>query len=363
MPFSDFIGQPTNTELSKLEIYVTDWKANKEFFEGKRKQVANNLTMLAGETNSFPLDPEDCYITTEVNIFPGLECKKRKRYIEDEGIEGQKYRLSRDGAGNYHADFTTDPLITDYPFNDAPVVMMENPLLEASLPPLGLYCIGFDDVKHDKSDGDSVMSASIVKRGFEGGEWANRLAAYYDSRPERKKDYYKVLHMLMKIFNARLLHENADNGFIEYLEANYPDDLYIHVSESVGLASLQNLQTNGNRQWGWAPTPNNIYHLNQRVVRYTKEEGITIGDQQGLSGVDRLNHPMLLEELYKYKAGKNADRLRSFGLAITLAEYYDKTYQYMKHRKKQLGEYDKPIQKPKSYHSQGLTDTRKLTKW
>lgn len=368
VPFNEFLGKTKNKELSKIDIHVTDWKANKEFFEEKRRIVSNNLTMLAGETNQFPLDPEDCYITTEINIFPGLECKKRKRHIEDEGIEGQKYRLWRDSMGNIQADFApNDPLIKDYPYKggnfDAPIVLMENPLLEPTLPPLGLYCIGFDDVKHDKTDGDSVMSATIVKRSFEGGIWSNRIVGYYDSRPDRKKDYYKNLHMLMKMFNARLLHENADNGFIEYLETNFPDDLYVHVSESVGLASLQNLQTNANRQWGWAPTPNNIYHLNNRVVRYTKEEGIVIGEIQGLSGVDRINHPMLLEELYKYKAGKNADRLRSFGLAITLAEYYDNTYQFMKHRKKIEDPNAKPGKKKPVYSSKGLTDTRKLKKW
>lgn len=368
MPFSEFIGQPDNEGLSKIDIHVTDWKANKEFFEEKRKLVSNDLSMLAGEINSFPLDPEDCYITTEVNIFPGLECKKRKRFIEDEGSQGQKYRLYRDSMGIIQAEASpNDPLIMDYPYNggvfDAPVVMIENPLLQSSLPPLGLYCMGFDDVKHDKTDGDSVMSATIIKRSFEGGEWANRIVAYYDSRPDRKKDYYKVLHMLMKIYNVRLLHENADNGFIEYLEANYPDDVYIHVSESVGLATMQNLQTNHNRPWGWAPTGHNIYHLNQRSVRYTKEEGVIIGNLQGLSGVDRINHPMLLEEFYKYKEGKNADRIRSFGLALTLVEYYDKTYQFMKHRKKMQSDEEKVKEKPKVLSSKGLTDTRRLTKW
>ena len=362
MPFSDFL-KSENKELSKLDIHVTDWKAGKEYFENKRKMVSNDIVMLAGETNSFPLDPEDCYLTTEKNIFPGLECKNRKAEIEREGLTGQAYELWKDSSGNFRADFSNKLTITDYPYKgnsiDAPVVMLENPLLQDSKPPLGLYCIGFDDAKHDQTDGDSVLSATVVKRSFEGGEWANRIVAWYDSRPERKKDYYKVLYMLMKIFNARLLHENDDNGFIEYLEDKYPDDLFIHVSEGIGLASEENLIRNKNRKWGVPANPTNIYNWTQRVVRYTKDENITIGDQEGLSGVDIINHPMLLEELYKYKKKNNADRLRSFSLALTLAQYYDKTYQFLKTRKKEVRDEDK-VQKKIKKTSRGLVDTSKL---
>lgn len=365
-PFSEFI-KIDDEKLSDLEILVTDWKAGKEFYEDKRKAVATDLSLLAGEINSFPMDPEDCYITTEVNIFPGLECKKRKSFVEENGLNGQKYRLIKNAIGQISAEMVPhEPLITDYPYKggnfDAPIVMLENPLLQPTPPPLGLYIIGFDDAKQDTSSGDSVMSATVIKRSFEGGEWADRIVGWYDSRPDKKKDYYKNLYLLMKAYNARLLHENEDNGFIEYLEENHNDDLFIHVSTGVGLASEENLNRNNNRKWGWSPTPNNIYHANQKVVRYTKESGIVIGSEEGLSGVDRMNHPMLLEELYKYKSGKNADRLRSFSLALTLSQYYDRTYQYMKHRKKET-DLNQTVKKPNQQSSKGLTDTRRLKKW
>lgn len=367
IPFDQFLKKD-NPDLAKIDIHVTDWKVTKEFFEGRREDKKSDLSILAGEVNSFPLDPEDCYITTEVNIFPGLEAKNRKRFIEDHGLTGEKYRLYKDANGTIHFDVTTDPLITDYPYKggnfDAPIVMMENPLLQPDAPPLGLYIIGFDDAKQDTSDGDSVMSATIFKRSFEGGEWANRIVGYYDSRPDKKRDYYRNLYLIMKIFNARLLHENEDNGYVEFLEENHSDDLYIHISTGVGLASEENLNRNHNRKWGWSPTPNNIYHANQKVVRYSKSDGNIVGEQEGLSGVDIMNHPMLLEELYKYKTGNNADRLRSFSLALTLAQYYDRTYQYMKMRRKNSNsEEDMNKNKKTQKQSRGLMDTSKLNKW
>ena len=146
-------------------------------------------------------------------------------------------------------------------------------------------------------------------------------------------------------------------------EENHSDDLYIHISTGVGLASEENLNRNHNRKWGWSPTPNNIYHGNQKVVRYTKSDGNIIGEQEGLSGVDLINDTMLLEELYKYKNGNNADRIRSFSLALTLAQYYDRTYQYMKMRRKFVNEEDINKKKKVQKQSRGLMDSSRSSNW
>lgn len=372
-PFGEFLEKGINTKkldlkkINELEIHCTDWGKAKDFFEEERNKKSSDINSLASYTNSFPLDPEDCYITTEKNIFPGMECKNRKRFIEEHGMVGQKYRLYRDQFGTINADIVTDEIITDYPYKggnfDAPVVMMENPLLDSDKPPLGLYCLGFDDVKQESSDGDSVISATIFKRGFEGGQHADQFVAWYDSRPDRKQDYYKTLYLLIKIFNARVLMENEDNGFLEWMEINHMDDVYIHFSTGVGLATEENLNRNSNRRFGWSPTQLNIYRLNQKMVMYTKADGLTINGVEGLTGVDRIYHPMLLEEMYKFKKDNNVDRIRSAGLALTLSQYYDKTYQYMKNRKKSHLEIEEVQVKVKYSSSRGLTDDKRLSKW
>ena len=366
--FSDFLGIE-NEGLEKMEMHVTDWQAAKEFFESKREQVANDINALASYTNSFPMDVEDCYLTSEVNKFPGMLAKRRRRYIEDNGLLGKKVWFVNSG-GHIDIQLSNDPIIEDYPFKggnfDAPIVMLEDPYESSdSKPPLGLYCIGFDDVKHEKSDGDSVLSATVMKRSYEGGEWANRIVAYYDSRPDRKVDYYKNLYMLMKYYNARLLYENADTGFIEYMEDKHIEDVYTHISDGVGLATEENLQRNKNRRFGWAATPGNIYNLEQSIVVYTKEENVVIGEFDNLDGIDRINHPLLLEELYRYKKEGNYDRIRSFGLALKLTKYYDKTYSYMKSRKVERSEGDSYRVDKKSIMRdlKGLSNTSKLSKW
>lgn len=373
-PFGEFLDIGIDTKkldldaLNKMNIEVTDWQAGKEFFEEKRENVKNDLSLLAGETNSFPLTPEDCYVSSEKNKFPGLHCKRRRNYIHENGLEGQKVWLVNN-AGNIEVEMTNDPVIDVYPFKggnfEAPIVILDNPYNESpNKPPLGLYCIGYDDVKHSKSDGDSVMSATVFKRSYEGGEWANRIVAYYDSRPAVKKDYYRNLYLLIKFYNARVLFENEDTGFIDYMEEKHMEDVFMHISDGVGLATEENLNRNKNRRFGWAPTPVNIYNLENTMVIYTKEENVVIGENQDLMGVDRINHPMLLEEFYKYKKDNNADRIRSFGLALKLARYYDKTYAYMKSRKVLRNEEEDGYKKKKKpMEVRGLTFTKGLSKY
>ena len=364
----DFLGEDELSPLQDIYMEKTDWIGAKKFYEEKRLKLENDIQLLASEVNSFPLKVEDCYLSTEKNKFPGLESKRRKDYIEEFGLWGEKGWVEKtyDGFYNFVIDNSKD-IIWEYPYKggnfDAPIVILDDPRPNDIEPPLGLYCIGFDDVKQDTSDGDSVISATIFKRSYEGGEWANRIVGWYDSRPDRKRDYYKNLYLLIKYFNARVLHENEDNGFIDFMETNHYDDLYIHMSDGIGLASEENFSKNKNRKWGWSPHGANPYHLEQRVVAYTKEDGIIIGDEEGLSGIDRINHPMLLYEFYKYKKGKNADRIRSFGLALALAQYYDKTNQYIKGRKKQTRDEIEDIKKNKIKTSKGLSYTKKLIKY
>lgn len=364
----DFLGEDELSPLQDIYMEKTDWIGAKKFYEEKRLKLENDIQLLASEVNSFPLKVEDCYLSTEKNKFPGLESKRRKDYIEEFGLWGEKGWVEKtyDGFYNFVIDNSKD-IIWEYPYKggnfDAPIVILDDPRPNDIEPPLGLYCIGFDDVKQDTSDGDSVASATIFKRSFEGGEWANRIVGWYDSRPDRKRDYYKNLYLLIKYFNARVLHESEDNGFIDWLETNHYEDLYIHMSNGVGLASEENFSRNKNRKWGWSPHGANIYHLEQKIIAYTKEDGIIIGDEEGLSGVDRINHPMLLYEFYKYKKGKNADRIRSFGLALTLAQYYDKTNQYIKGRKKQTRDEIEDIKKNKIKTSKGLSYTKQLIKY
>lgn len=320
----DFIGRPGL--LNKVDIDVTNWEKATPFFKKRQDELKQLPELLANEQKNFPLSISDCLVSTEFNRFPSLEAKRHKKYIETEGNTGRKVWLDKTVDGIITMETTNDPIITDYPYKggnfNAPVVILDE-LDDGYLPNFGLYIIGLDDIKHKTTSGDSVYSVTMYKRKYDGGEWADRFCAYYHTRPFRKEDAYRQTYLLMKRYNAIVFPENDDEGFVEYVERYFPEDLR-HISTGVDFASINNLYRNANRSFGFASDPRNIEYINRRLEYYTKRKDVIINGEDGLLGVQAINDPMLLEEIVRYKPKKNADRIRSAALAYAYGDFLDK---------------------------------------
>ena len=356
--FGEFLGGDfkDNKELNKITIRETDWKRAKEHFENVRHNKRRNLKSLGEEIRFHPLDPEDVFLSSEKNPFNALKMKTHKAELYETDSIGLNYDLHME-HGEVKKVFSNKKPILDYPYkggnHDAPITIIQPP---EENPPMFLYVIGFDDAKQETSDGDSVRSATVYRRGYELNEFADSIVAYYDSRQERPEDYYKNLYSLMIMYNAQVFHENADNGYQDFLERKYPLDAIRYLVPAIDFAVSTGFQNNNNRRYGYHPSPQNNRHLLNRVLAYTNED---IGD--GMSnGYERIKHPMLLEEMIQYKKDNNADRLRSFGLSLIYAEYLDKSYIYPKKIKR----FDETpeVQKVKKKSINGFTNTSKFKK-
>lgn len=357
--FGEFLGgeYKDNKNLNKITIKETDWKRAKEHFENERHSRRRNLKSLGEEIRFHPLDPEDVFLSSEKNPFNALRLKSHKAELYENDLVGGNYDLIMEHGEITKITSNKKPIL-DYPYkggnHDAPVVIIQPP---EENPPFYLYVIGFDDAKQETSDGDSVRSATVYRRGYELNEMSDSIVAYYDSRQERPEDYYKTLYILMKMYNAQVFHENADNGFQDFLERKYPLDAIRYLVPAVDFAVSVGFQNNNNRRYGYHPSPQNNRHLLNRVLAYTKDDyndGIE-------NGHERIRHPMLLEEMIQYKKDNNADRLRSFGLALIYAEFLDKNYMYPK-KVKQL-EFNTPeVQVQKKKTIKGFTNTSKFKK-
>ena len=357
--FGDYLGGEfkDNKSLNKITIKETDWKRAKEHFESERHSRRRNLKSLGEEIRFHPLDPEDVFLSSEKNPFNALRLKAHKVELYENDLVGVNYDLSMEYGEVSKIHSNKKPII-DYPYkggnHDAPVVIIQPP---EENPPLYLYVLGFDDAKQETSNGDSVRSATVYRRGYELNEMSDSIVAYYDSRQERPEDYYKTLYMLMIMYNAQVFHENADNGYQDFLERKYPIDAVRYLVPAVDFAVTVGFQNNNNRRYGYHPSAQNNRHLLQRVLAYTSDDY-----KEGIgNGHERIRHPMLLEEMIQYKKENNADRLRSFGLALIYAEFLDKQHMYPRKMKKM--EYDNPeVQRQKKKTIKGFTNTSKFQK-
>lgn len=321
----EFLGKP-DSELSKVTMYVTDWKNASKYFLKRQEDLKRVPEQLANEQKNFPIRTSDCLISTEFNKYPAIQAKQHKNHILENDLIGRPVMLEKGLDGKIVAKNSNRPIIMEYPFSggnyEAPVVILDE-IEDDKLPKFGLYVIGLDDVKHKKSDGDSLFSVTMFKRGYEGGPYGNRFAAYYHTRPYRKEDGYKQTYLLMKKYNAIVFPENDDEGFVEYVERNYPEDLK-HIASGIDFAKLNNMHRNSNREYGMSTDPRNIYYIERKLEFYTKRENVIVDGIDGLTGIQSINDPMLLEEMIRNKPGVNADRIRSAALAYAYADFLDK---------------------------------------
>ena len=356
--FAEFVGVE-DEQLSKVPFYKTDWDKAKKHFESQRELKRKNQKALGEEIRFHPLDPEDVFLSGEKNPFDALQMKNWKAEIVLNDVVGGKYEMTMPD-GEIIPQLSDKPVIDRYPFKggniDSPVIILEHPEKE---PMDDLYVIGFDDAKQETSDGDSVRSAVVFKReAFLGDSFANSVVAYYDSRQDRPEDYYYQLYMLMKYYNARVFHENEDNGYVDFLERLFPIDATKYLIPSINFSDAlgDNFYVNKNRRYGYSPQGGNNSHLLKRTVAYTKAD---IGD--GLqNGFKRIRYPMLLEEMIQYRKENNADRLRAFGLAVIISEYLDKMY--IEPRKPKKWEREKNNEGKKNHLRGGLTSTKRFKK-
>lgn len=355
--YAEFVGVD-NEELAKIPFYKTDWEKAKEHFETQRENKRKNQKALGEEIRFHPLDPEDVFLSGEKNPFDALQMKNWKAELILNDIIGGKYTMTMED-GVITPIFSDKPLIDTYPFKggniDCPVVILEHPDKE---PMDDLYVIGFDDAKQETSSGDSVRSAVVFKRrAFLGDKYADSVVAYYDSRQDDPKDYYKQLYMLMKYYNARVFHENEDNGYVDFLEREFPADVrYLVPSINFTDALGDSFYVNKNRRYGYSPHGGNNNHLLRRTVAYTKED---VGDGMN-NGYKRIQYPMLLEEMIQYRKENNADRLRAFGLAVIYSEFLGKMY--IEPRKPKTWEKSQTNERKKNRLRGGLTSTNKFKK-
>lgn len=283
---------------------------------------------MVSEISSFPLDTEDVYLSGDKNKFNVLGLKSHKSHLIEKELTGKTVRMHQNADGFIEVSLTNDPIIDTHPYqggvHDAPVIIYQEPEDD---PPFGLYVMGLDDVKHDTSDGTSVISATIIKRGFMMDEWGDRIVCTLATRPEKKEEAYKTMYCMMKKYNAIVFPEAEDEGFKDFLERRHRMDAIKHLAEGVDLSRSLDLDASRHRQIGYPATTKNVNRLNARVLAYT-EEDVPSG-QVVLDGYTRIPDIMLLEEMIQDKKGRNADRIRSFGLALIYCEFLDKNNMYI----------------------------------
>lgn len=318
-------------DLEKITILVSnEERALKEWWEPtyEKARKSGNQKTITKFLAYWPTKPSHSFLVINKNDFNVEAAKNQKRKLDSLDRTGIPIELYHDGERIVHK-FTDKVPITQFPLKDQDpagcVVMYEPPIVGA---PFGLYVAGVDPYKQDTSKySDSLGAIYIYKRmhSITEEKYQDMLVAQYVGRPDSINVWNETVRNLIKYYNAWTLSENEDYGFIQYM-INKGDTMYLMEQPDW----LKDITPNSSikRQYGIPATPKIIAHLNGLLKMYTEEVVSKEIDDKGsvvreVLGFSKILDPMLLEEIIKFNADGNFDRIRAASIAIAVAKHLD----------------------------------------
>ena len=328
---------PPNSELFDLPFKESDKELAKKITDEEIEQLQKSHDPKAAlkARMYYPNDPDDCFLSAEVNQFPIQAIEEHLKWLDElekqQGYIGQAVELYRDASGKVAWTTHTKLMeIRDFPvtsstMKDAPVMMYEPPV---GNPAPFMYIAGGDPYNQNTSDSSpSLGTIYIYKRLYDpiNGTFQNMIVASYAARPQQMKDWHKIVEMLIELYGATCMIENAGTNFIEYLDTKNKGylladgyNLLTEISPNTGIR---------NRPKGLPPTPRVINHCMGLLYDYCTEElqGLdNMGNPVTKLGVTRIRDRMLLTEMLNYSSEGNFDRIVAMRHALVYDAYLSK---------------------------------------
>jgi hypothetical protein len=320
------------SDLFKIKMWVSNKELALAKIEAERESLKNNpdRTLYLKKVMYFPLTVEECFLSSQENMFDVQSAKRQKEKLILAKKTGSAVELFLDDGVVKHK-FSDKLPISNFPLKpsdskDAPIVIYEFPVKD---PPYGLYVAGVDPYRQGKSEHSaSLGSIYIYKRmnSLLGEKYQDMFVASYTARPDRKSTWEEQTRYLIKYYNARTLVENDEISFIDYMvsknESHYLEKQPQWLREVVPSTTV-------NRDFGIHRSAEKIRtHLHNLLKEYLEEQIIVEKDEDGkilneILGVNRVLDPVLLEEIIQYHDDLNTDRIVAAELAIAQAVKMD----------------------------------------
>lgn len=328
----EFLKMPNDKKLCKIPMKVTNWEASKQKLESKREEMRmkNRETYIAERFN-YPLCIEDCFQNTAGLTFPTEIGKAHFEALMESGNTGLRCNIHIDKNGKfvYHECHKE---VAGFPFEggniDAPVIIYEPPI-EGIRFSDNLYCGGLDYYKVMTSGTSSLGTVYIVKRMHNPmDQWGYRIVASYASRPTDMNTFYTTTEALQDGYGAKILMENADIGYQQYLSSPSKNRDYMLLvnGEDVARTTI-NPNAKQNNKIGLVPSVRNQEFVFKLVWQYCWMEFDNCEDNDGvrrvMHGIELIPDPWLVKEIIEWTPGLNVDRIIAFGHALAYMKYLD----------------------------------------
>lgn len=331
---------PEDSELFTIPFFDSDINKANAVMDKEREDAAKSpdpAELLKAIMYS-PKNTTELFLTDDGNNFPREAIREQIEYLlANPTLAGTPANLYRDVDNKVKISYNTSKLpINKFPLEkaddymkDACFIIYEEPDID---PGSYQYISGGDPyAESDSATSDSLGSVFIYKRVYDivGGTFQRRIVAEYTARPESLKMWHQNVEMLLELYNAICLPENATPTFIQYFDMRNKGymiaDAYDFLKEISPTTSISR-----QRSKGLPATPKVQSYYKELIYQYLTEPIIMAANKDGESltklGVIRIPSIGLLRELLDYNKEGNFDRYVAFGHTLAHEVWADKIY-------------------------------------
>lgn len=339
---------PKDSELNTIPFWNSNFEKAEAVIDKERADASKSPdpTALLKATMYYPKNTKELFLTDNGNNFPIEAINEQIAYLEaNQEQQGQCVRLYRDVSNRVKVSFNTDKKpILDYPLKatadlaikDAAIIIYEMP---AENPQAYLYIGGADPYNSSQTvNSESLGSFYIYKRIYEpiSGTFQRRIVASYCARTPEIKQFYENIEMLLELYNAIVLPENAPgNTFIQYFDLKNKG--YMIADTFSLLKEISPNTTIKGAPKGLPPTVGVKKYYKQLIYDYLTEIidfGLdnNSGERIQKLGVCRITDIGLLKELAAFNDTGNFDRYVAFGHTLLHEIWADKIYPFVQNK-------------------------------
>lgn len=336
---------PKDSELNTIPFWNSDFEKAGEVIDKERADAAKSPdpTALLKATMYYPKNTKELFLSDNGNNFPIEALNQHMEYlIASPELQGQAVRLYRDVDNRVKVSFNTDKKpILDYPLKanadlsikDAAIIIYELPDEHC---PAYRYVAAADPYNSAQTvNSESLGSFYIYKRMYDpiNGTYQDRIVASYCARTPEIKQFYGNIEMLLELYNAIVLPENAPgNTFIQYFDLKNKGYM---IADTFNLLKeiSPNTSIKGSPK-GLPPTTTVQKHYKELIYNYLTELidfGINNNNGERIMkmGLCRINDIALIKELIAFTDKGNFDRYVAFGHLLEHSAWADKVYPYI----------------------------------
>lgn len=194
------------------------------------KKNSKDPNALDSHLAEFPIIPAHAFIKTGTNIFPKAEINAQINEIQSNGALqniGKRVILYKGEDGRLKCDPSDDVKpIMNFPLKkdvdgEGCVLIYQEPYKVSGEIPSNLYYICCDPYAFDKTSGDSIGAAYVLKNINPFSTPDDIIVAEYIARPmEGQDEFNKNLFHLAEYYNAKIAAENDRGNILEYSKTN-----------------------------------------------------------------------------------------------------------------------------------------------